>query len=92
MSQLIIIFELKNPTLEKKNALKNEIREYKKFAFLMDNACIIWTEDSAATVRDNLKKNLVSGDKIYVGVTSAPAAWLTSFSQEVTDYLKTNLK
>jgi hypothetical protein len=92
MSQLIIIFEFKNPTLEKKNTLKNEIREYKKFAFLMDNACIIWTEDSAATVRDNLKKNLVFGDKIYVGETSAPAAWLTSFSEEVTNYLKANLK
>lgn len=92
MNQLIILFEFKNPTLEKKNALKNEIRVYKKYAFLMDNACIIWTEDSAATVRDNLKKNLVSGDKIYVGVAAAPAAWLTSFSQEVTDYLKKNLK
>ena len=92
MNQLIIVFEFKNPTLEKKNTLKNEIREYKKFAFLMDNACIIWTDDSAATVRDNLKKNLVSGDKIYVGATAAPAAWMTSFSQEVTDYLKENLK
>ncbi|MEE3999706.1 hypothetical protein V1T75_05075 [Tenacibaculum sp. FZY0031] len=92
MNQLIIVFEFKNPSLEKKNTLKNEIREYKKFAFLMDNACIIWTEDTPASVRDNLKKHLISGDKIYVGVTSAPSAWLTSFSQNVTDYLKKNLK
>ncbi|GGG30050.1 hypothetical protein GCM10011344_33690 [Dokdonia pacifica] len=92
MNQLIIVFEFKNPTLEKKNTLRNEIREYGKFAFLMDNACIIWTEETAANVRDNLKKNLISGDKIYVGTTSAPSAWLTSFSQDVTDYLKKNLK
>ncbi|MEN9442562.1 MAG: hypothetical protein RLZ33_2639 [Bacteroidota bacterium] len=92
MNQLIIVFEFKNPTIEKKNVLRDKIREYGKYAFLMDNACIIWTDQTAVSVRDNLNKNLVSGDKIYVGGTSAPAAWLTSFSQEVTDYLKANLE
>ena len=92
MRQLIILFELKPENSQKELPLKNMIRKYGGFAFVTNNACIIWTDDTPEMVRDNLKAVIGFGDKLYVGVTSAPAAWLTSVGQEVTDYLQKNLK
>lgn len=92
MNQLIIVFELKSEDAQKILAFKEMIRKYGKFAFTTNMSCIIWTEDTAAMVRDNLKTSLELGDKLYVGGTSAPAAWLTSVGQDVTDYIKQNLK
>jgi len=92
MNQLIIVFEFKNETSEKANHFRDMIREYGKFAFVTKRACLIWTDQSPANVRDNLKTHLDSGGKIYVGITAAPSAWLTSVGQEVTDYIKKNLK
>lgn len=91
MNELIIIFEFKPENFSKQAYFKDMIRKYDKFAFLTSNACIIWTNDTAVTVRDNLKQGLRAGDKLFVGGASAPAAWL-SLSQQVTDYLKNNLK
>lgn len=92
MNQLIIIFEFLPENNQKQIPFKDMIRKYGKFAFVTSNACIIWTDDTAAMVRDNLKTGLGLGDKIFVGGTSAPAAWLTSVGQEVTDYIQKNLK
>ena len=92
MRQLIIIFEFQTDNLERQIAFKNMIRKYGKFAFITSNSCIIWTDDTAVMVRDNLKMGLGIGDKIFVGGTSAPAAWVTNVGQEVTDYLQKNLK
>lgn len=92
MKQLIIIFEFKPENLHKQLPFKDMIRKYGKFAFITNNACIIWTEDTAAMVRDNLRTGLGPGDKIFVGGTSAPAAWVMTLGQEVSDYLQKNLK
>lgn len=92
MRQLIIIFEFKPDNIVKQIPFKDKIRKYGKFAFISNNACIIWTDDTAAMVRDNLREGLGIEDRLFVGGTSAPAAWLTSVGQEVTDYLQKNLK
>ena len=92
MKQLIIVFEFLPPNPSRLNAFKDMIRQYGKFAFIGDCACVIWTDDTAVMVRDNLKTGISAGDKIFVGQVSAPAAWVTSVSQDVTDYLKLNLK
>jgi hypothetical protein len=92
MNQLIIIFEFKEQDSNRTIELKNRIRKYKSFAFLTNNSCAIWTDKTASNVRDYLKSGLRSGDKLFVSSISAPAAWLTSISQEVTDYIHKNLK
>jgi hypothetical protein len=92
MRQLIIISEFQPANLYRQAPFNDMIRKYGKFAFITANACVIWTDQTAAMVRDNLKTGLGIGDKIYVGETAAPAAWVTTISQQVTDYLKTNLK
>lgn len=92
MNQLIVIFELKKEGSARTNEFRDRIREYGKFAFLTTSSCLIWTDASASSVRDYLKLGLSSGDKLFVSKVSAPAAWLTSISQEVTDYIHKNLK
>jgi hypothetical protein len=92
MNQLIIIFEFVEETPEKINSFRDRIRGFGMYAFVSQRACLVWTEQTAANVRDNLKAHLSTTDKLYVGTTSAPSAWLTSVGQDVTDYIKKNLK
>jgi len=92
MRQLIVIFEFKHSNLSKLALFKDMLRKYGSFAFITNGSCIIWTNDTAVAVRDNLKMGIGSGDKIFVGEVKAPAAWVASVSQEVTDYLQKNLK
>lgn len=93
MRQLIVIFEFKDSNdLSKLIAFKDILRKYGSYAFVTGGSCIIWTEDTAVMVRDNIKSGIGLGDKIFVGEIKAPAAWVTSVSQEVTDYLQKNLK
>lgn len=92
MRQLIIVFEFQASNQHKALSLKELIRQYGKYAFITNNSCIIWTNDTDVIVRDHLKSALGLGDKIFVGKIGAPAAWVTSIPQEVTDYLKENLK
>ena len=68
------------------------IRKYGGYAFITNHACIIWTNDNTAMVRHNLKQGLGPGNKLYVGIISAPAAWLTTVGPEVNDYIQKNLK
>jgi hypothetical protein len=92
MRQLIIIFEFQQSNIYKIDSFKNILRQYGKFAFITSNSCIIWTNDSEVTVRDNLRTQISFEDKIFVASISSPAAWVTSLSQEVSDFLKQNLR
>jgi|WetSurMetagenome_2_1015567.scaffolds.fasta_scaffold973459_1 hypothetical protein len=92
MRQLIIIFEFHQSNLNKLPQFKDMIRRYGSYAFITNNSCIIWTNDTDVMVRDYLKTGIGPNDKIFVGNISAPAAWVTSISQEVTDYIIKNLK
>lgn len=75
----------------KKSAFDDTIRKYGLFAFLTSSACIIWTNATVVEVRDTLLKEMGAGDKLYVGETTAPAAW-NNMTKEVSDYIKANLK
>ncbi len=92
MKQLIVIFEFKESNLSKLVSFNDMLRKYGRYAFITSGSCIIWTNDTAEVVRDNLKAGIGVGDKIFVGEVKAPAAWVTSVSQEVTDYLQKYLK
>lgn len=92
MRQLIVIFEFRNSNLSKLVPFNDMLRKYERYAFITSGSCIIWTNDAAVVVRDNLKRWIGEGDKIFVGEVRAPAAWVTSVPQEVTDYLQKNLK
>ncbi len=91
MKQLIIIYEFKGYQNNKKS-FESKLRQFKQFAFLTENACIIWTNNSVVSVRDFLITEISADDKLYVGETAAPAAWTNSIDERVTEYIRNNLK
>ena len=86
MKQLIIIYELLSSNLNEKTLFENMIRKYDNYAFLSNNACIIWTDTTPVNVRDYLLQGLRNKDKIFVSEISAPAAW-NNISKEVSEYI-----
>lgn len=90
MRQLIIIYEFLHGGSTDKRAFEDMIRKYGSYAFMSKNSCIIWTDAQVANVRDNLLNGLNVGDRIFVGVLSAPAAW-NNLDKEVSDYIVKNL-
>lgn len=92
MRQLVIIYEFQQSNIIKKKPFEDMIRKYGLFAFLTDNSCIIWTEATVVMVRDFLMAGIGHGDKLYVGETSAPAAWTNSIQKQVSEYIIKNLK
>lgn len=91
MRALIVIYEFQNNIINNRRLFEDRIRLYGRYAFLTNNSCIIFTNATVVSVRDYLNEVLNVGDKIYVGETSAPAAW-DSLSNDVSDYVRRNLK
>ncbi len=58
MKQLIVIFEFKEANLAKLALFKDMLRKYGSYAFITNSTCIIWTNDTAVMVRDNLKTGI----------------------------------
>jgi hypothetical protein len=91
MRAVIIIYEFNNLLINNRKALEQRIIQYRQYAFLTSNSCLIFTDATVVSVRDYLWAAMSSGDKIYVGETSAPAAW-NNLHNDVSEYLKQNLK
>ena len=89
MRRLIVTFDLKDPDYNRED-IADLIEEEYDFTRLGRNAFLIDTDDSPSQVRDYLVSELQRGDKIYVGVTSSPAAW-RAMSEEVSDWIHNNL-
>ena len=70
--------------------LIEKIKGYDGWAKLGDTCFLVKTEKESAAIRDNLKSVLGSNDKLYVGLTTTPAAWY-NLPDEVSDWIKSNL-
>ena len=86
----IISYDLSNPGQKYEELLKR-IKSYPKWARLGGSAYIIITPQTHVQIRDNLKTNLDSNDKLFVGVVTAPAAWV-NLGDEVSQWINNNLK
>jgi hypothetical protein len=91
MRALIIIYEFPNSIINNRKTFEERIRQYKQYAFLTNNSCLIFTNATVVSVRDYLNFGLSNDDKLYVGETKAPSAW-NNLHSEVSDYIKQNLK
>jgi hypothetical protein len=87
---LIVIYDLTNPG-QNRGQLITMIKKYKAWARLGGSAYLVKTDDSPAEVRDKLKRVLIAGDKIYVGLAKAPAAW-RGMSDDVSKWIHANQK
>ena len=92
MRQIIIIFEFQPINYGRQISFKEMIRKYPQFAFITNNSCIIWTDDTVVNVRDNLITGIGIGDKLFASEISAPAAWTTTITTIVSEYVIKNLK
>ena len=90
MNTYIISYDLINPGQNYESLIK-KIRSYQSWARLGGSAYVIVSNENVVTVRDKLLKILDNNDKLFVGKVNAPAAWY-GLSEEVSDWLKTNLK
>ncbi len=88
---LIVIYEFQNGVINNRTAFEERLRQYEQYAFITKNSCMIFTDATVVSVRDYLDQALSNGDKIYVGETSAPAAW-NYLHNDVSEYIKRNLK
>jgi hypothetical protein len=92
MRQIVIIFEFQTINILKINPFKDMIRKYGNYAFVTSGSCVIWTDSTSVQVRDFLLSGLGNGDKLFVAEISAPAAWSTTISKDVAEYVIKNLK
>ena len=71
---LIVFFDLADPTANR-TALVRKIKSYGQSARLGDSAYLISTSEAPVAVRDKMSTVLRHGDRLYVGLAPAPAAW-----------------
>lgn len=86
----IVTYDLITPG-QNYEALLKEIKSYKAWAKLGGSSYLVETDSTAVAIRDKLGKVLDSGDKLYVGVVTAPAAW-RGLSEDVSKWIQEHLQ
>ncbi|KRC79958.1 hypothetical protein [Sphingomonas sp. Root241] len=74
MPAYIVGYDLDQPN-QQYDCLKKKLEAYGTQWRFQQSVWLIDTSDSAATIRDNLKSCLDSGDKLFVGRLAGEAAW-----------------
>lgn len=89
MATYIISYDLNSPGQDY-TSLHDAIKSYKTWWHHLDSTWCIVTDDTAAKVRDNLKKKMDSNDKLLVVKSSGVGAWF-GFNSKGSEWLKDNL-
>jgi len=66
--------------------LQSLIKEDRRWACLGESSYLIESDRTAVELRDSFKEILGPDDVLYVGMVSAPAAWI-GYSKEVTEWI-----
>lgn len=89
MSQVLIVtYELANPGQNQAHLIKL-IKGYTSWARLGGDAYLILTDAAVSTVRDYLGSVMLPNDKLYVGVSPAPSAWM-GMPEDVAKWIHAN--
>jgi hypothetical protein len=86
----LITFDLKNPGLNLGKVVA-AIKTAKSWARLGNTAFVVFSESTAAQIRDILLAHMYQGDKIYVGQLHNHAAWY-GLEEDVAIWLSNNQK
>ncbi len=89
-SVLLVTYDLVQPGRNYENLLAL-IRNFPSWARLGGSAYLILTTENPLAVRDRLARVLDANDKLYVGVVSAPAAWI-GLPEDVSNWIRSNLR
>lgn len=88
MAVYIVTYDLdKESTSESYTRLISLIKEEGVWACLGGSSYLVESELKAVELRDKFKQVLDGNDKLFVGVVSAPAAWI-GYSKQVSDWIK----
>lgn len=91
MAVYIVTYDLdKGSTSEDYSRLVSLIKEEGVWACLGGSSYLVESEHTAVELRNKFKDVLDNNDKLYVGVVSAPAAWV-GYSKQVSDWIKEKL-
>ena len=90
MKVLIITYDLINPGKNYEDLLK-EVKRANSWARLGGSSYLIYTDKTVVQERDRLQKVLDKNDKLYVGVSPAPSAWI-GLPAEVSTWLHQHQK
>ncbi|MGD0696476.1 MAG: hypothetical protein ABSB82_16770 [Terriglobia bacterium] len=85
---LLIFYDLDEPG-KNREALVKKIKQYERWARLGSSGYLIWTDQTPSVVRDNLVAVLGPEDRVFVGVSNAPAAW-HGMPEEVSKWILAN--
>ena len=85
---LIISYDLLNPGQNYDRLIKL-IKAYPSWARLGGSAYLIYTDSSPVQVRDYLRQALDRNDKLYVGVSPPPSAWI-GMPEDVSKWIQAN--
>jgi hypothetical protein len=87
-SVLLISYDLINPGQNYEQLMKL-IKNYGSWARLGGSAYLISTEQTPVQVRDSLKSVLDENDKLFVGVSPRPSAWV-GLPDDVSNWIHAN--
>lgn len=91
MAVYVISYDLKSPG-RNYSELYRRIKSYSGWAHIVESTWAVVSTQTSVQVRDYLSSALDSNDRLFVGVLRAPAAWTDSIPDEVSRWLKRNLK
>lgn len=86
MATYIITYDLMKPGQNYPDLIK-AVQNYKTYCHLQESVWLIVSEQSAVSVRDDLKKYIDANDKLFVAKVSSPAAWF-NHGEKIGDWLK----
>lgn len=88
MAVYIVTYDLRNEsTSDSYSKLISLIKEEGVWACLGGSTYLVESDLSPVALRDKYKQALDSDDKLFVGVVTAPAAWI-GYSKQVSDWIK----
>lgn len=90
MSQIYgLSYDLRSPG-RNYSALYDLLRSYPSWCHVTESHWLLQTTETAEQIRDRVAEVIDTNDRVFVAVTSSPAAW-QGLPQDASDWLRTEL-
>ncbi|MHB8679681.1 MAG: hypothetical protein ACYC7G_08105, partial [Rudaea sp.] len=92
MAVYIISYDLHKKAEMSYENLIAAIKGFGSWCHLNESDWCVVSNSTATQVRDTLVRHIHKDDHLFVGTLNAPAAWTNSYSEQMQQWLKNNLK
>lgn len=90
MTCYVVAYDLVSPGQDY-DSLYNQIKSYKSWCHPMESTWFIVSDKSATKIRSEIRAEMDSNDKLFVGKVTREAAW-RNLSEKASNWLKINLE